>query len=562
MRKYFILTAVFALLTSMLFAQTENGELPYSFGKKGISQSVDVITTPKTDVDKLLREDATIMEKSRPLRTGIGYSENKSFENSGRKDITEDGGTLWRAQFVSEGAVMTYLVFDKLNIPEEAKLFIYSPDRTQVFGPYTNADMQEVGKFETDNIIGDELIVEYYEPAGAAFKGEANIAAVMHIYKDFLHVRKDDKGPIGDAEGNCHIDVVCPDAQGWEYPIKSVVCIGITAYYYDDETHQWGWGSFLCSGAMVNNVRMDKTPYVLSADHCVAADDQTHKFYFNYQTNTCGGSTGGYKVANGGTIVARSNTSYTTQASDFLLLKITGNLNVTFRDSIVFAGWDRSGAISVGAGIHHPGGDWKKISFPLNVTAPTSGTYANKYYVVRWRTNPNKGVTEQGSSGSPLFNFKQQIIGTLTSGMSYCDYPQGTDNYGRMSYHWTNNNNASADRKLQPWLDPDNTGVYTLPSMKYDGTVVTGIEDYDLKTYTFDIYPNPAQDGLVTIQGEFLPETAVCNVYNMMGQLVMSNIVTTEATFTLNVSSLENGVYFIELVGSERNYKSKLVIAR
>ena len=550
------------MLTSMLFAQTENGELPYSFSKKGISQSVDVIMTPKTDVEKLLREDAVIMEKSRPVRTGVGYSENKTFDNSGRKDITEDGGMLWRAQFVSEGAVMTYLVFDKFNIPAEGKLFIYSPDREQVFGPYTNADVQEVGKLETDNIIGDELIVEYYEPANAAFKGEINIAAVMHIYKDFLHVRKDDKGPIGDADGNCHIDVVCPDAAGWQNPVKSVVCISITAYYYDSDTHQWGWGSFLCSGAMVNNVRMDKTPYVLSADHCVAADDETHKFYFNYQTSTCGGNTGGYKVANGGSIVARSNTTNSMQSSDFLLLKITGTLSPVFRDSIVFAGWDRSGAISIGAGIHHPGGDWKKISFPLNVTAPTSGAYANKFYVVRWRTNPNKGVTEQGSSGSPLFNFKQQIIGTLTSGLSDCSYLQGTDNYGRMSYHWTNNNNSNANRKLQPWLDPDNTGVYTLPSMKYDGTIVTGIDDHDIQTYTFEVYPNPAKDGFVTIQGEFIPETAVCNVYNTMGQLVMITTVTTDANFTLNVNALQNGVYFIELVGSERNYKSKLVIAR
>ena len=36
----------------------------------------------------------------------------------------------------------------------------------------------------------------------------------------------------------------------------------------------------------------------------------------------------------------------------------------------------------------------------------------------------------------------------------------------------------------------------------------------------------------------------------------------TEATFTLNVSGLNNGVYFVELIGSERNYKSKLIIAK
>lgn len=557
MKKYFILTAVFALLTSMLFAQTETGELPYSFGMKGISQSVDVQMMPATNVEKLLNEDASVQEKSRPLRMGIGYKVDKTFDNAGRKDITEDGGMLWRAKFVSEGAVMTYLVLDKLNIPAEGKLFVYSPDREQVYGPYTNADIQEVGAMETDNIIGDELILEYYEPANAAFKGEINIAAVMHVYRDFLGVRDDSKGPIGTADGNCHIDVVCPDAQGWNYPIKSVVCIGITAYV----PSEGGYAGFLCSGATVNNVRMDKTPYVLTADHCIESDNQTHKFYFNYQTYDCGGNTGNYKVANGGTIVARSNTTNSMAASDFALLKITGNLSVTFRDSIFFAGWDRSGASSVGSGIHHPGGDWKKISFPQSISAPTSGQLANKYFVVHWKTNPNKGVTEQGSSGSPLFNANQLIIGTLTSGSSYCDYPQGTDNYGRMSYHWTNNNNSNNNRKLQPWLDPDNTGVMYLPGMKYDGSVV-GIQDHNLKATTFDIYPNPAQDGFVTVQGEFMSEEAVCNVYNTMGQLVMSRTVTTDATFTLNVSSLENGVYFVELVGSERNYKSKLVIAR
>jgi len=556
MRKIITLTAIFVVFTSMLFAQTETGELPYSFGKKGISQSIDVQASPKTDVAKLIHEDELIQEKSHPLRMGVGYNMDKTFVNSGRKDVMEDGGTLWRTRFVTEGAVMTYLVIDKFNIPAEGRFFVYSPDQKQVFGPYTNADVQEVGKLVTDDIIGDEMIVEYYEPANASFKGEVNIAAIMHVYRDFLHVKDDPKGPIGEAEGNCHIDVACPEARPWRYPINSVVCIGITA------TVNGQYLGFLCSGAMINNVRMDKTPYVLSADHCVENDAQTHKFYFNYQLNECNGTTGSYKVSNGGNIMARSNTTNTTAGSDFLLLKITGNLSPTFRDSIYFAGWDRSGAASVGAGIHHPGGDWKKISFPKSISVATNGVYANKYFVVRWQTNPNKGVTEQGSSGSPLFNNKSLIIGTLTSGSSYCDYTQGTDNYGRMSYHWTNNNNSNNARKLQPWLDPDNTGTTILSGMRYDGTVITGIEEHASAISTFEIYPNPTQDGNITIQGEFFPEMAVCNIYNAMGQLVMTRNVETDATFTMNVNGLNNGIYFIELIGSERNYKSKLIISK
>lgn len=557
-----ILSVVLTVFTSILCAQKETGELPYSFGKKGISQMIDVKTTPMTDVEKLLQDDARLQEKSHPLRTGVGYSMNSTIKNSGRTDITEDGGMLWRVEFVSEGAVMTYLVFDKLDIPEEGKLFVYSPDKKQVFGPYTNADMQEVGKMVTDDIIGDEIIVEYYEPANASYKGDLRIASVMHVYRDFLHVLDAEKGPIGNADGSCHINVACPEARVWRYPINSVVCIGITAYYYDSEIQQWGWGSFLCSGAMINNVRMDKTPYVLSANHCVEADDQTHKFYFNYQTTECNGTTGNYRVATGGTIVARSNTTNTYASSDFLLLKITGFLGPTFRDSIFFAGWDRSGAASLGACIHHPGGDWKKISFPKNVANATYGQLANKYFVVTWRNNPNKGVTEQGSSGSPLFNGNSLIIGSLTSGSSACNYLNGTDNYGKMSYHWNNNGTSDVTKKLQPWLDPDNTGTVVLQGMRYDGTIITGIEEHEQSISTFEIYPNPASDGYITIQGEFIPETALCNIYNAMGQLVMSKEVTTDASFSLNVNTLDNGVYVIEVVGSERNYKSKLIISR
>jgi hypothetical protein len=557
MKKILMLFVILAMATSMLHAQEAPTELPYSFGKKGISQSIDVKTMPQTDNEKLLREDALNQDKSQPLRAGVGFAVNATLDNSGRKDITPDGGMLWRTKYESKNALLTYLVFENFNIPDEGKLFIYSPDQQQVYGPYTNQDVQSTGRFETDNIEGDALIVEYYEPANASFKGEFTIAAAMHVYRDFLNIHSNEKGPHGEAEGACHIDVACPDAQSWHYQTNSVVCISMSA-----ETSQ-GWAMFLCSGAMVNNVRMDKTPYVLSADHCVSDENQTYKFYFNYQLDECGGTTGIYnRSAKGGTIVARSNTSNTYSASDFLLLRITGNIGMAYRDSIFFAGWDRSGSFSNGACIHHPGGDWKKISFVKSISAPTSGFEANRFFVVSWMTNPNKGVTEKGSSGSPLFNANGLIIGTLTGGSSYCYNPSGTDDYGRMSYHWYNNNNTNVERKLQPWLDPDNTGAYVLQGMTYDGSIITGVEDHLSNTSTFEVYPNPTQNGNVTIKGDFMAETAVCNIYNMMGQLVMTTQVNTDATFTMNVSTLQNGVYFIELIGSERNYKSKLVIAQ
>ena len=239
MRKYFILSVLFLLVSSVLIAQSETKLQPFSFGVKGLSQTVDVSIMPAADNEALLKEDALHQDKSLPLRAGIGYSVAKTLDNSGRKDILDDGSMLWRAEFVSKGAIMTYLVFDNFNIPEEAQLFIYSPDRTQVFGPYKNSDVQSVGKLVTDDIVGDEVVVEYYEPADASFKGAFEIAAVMHVYRDFLHTQTEVKGPHGEAEGTCHIDVACPEASGWQNPVKSVVCISITAYVAEEG----GWST-------------------------------------------------------------------------------------------------------------------------------------------------------------------------------------------------------------------------------------------------------------------------------------------------------------------------------
>ena len=72
------------------------------------------------------------------------------------------------------------------------------------------------------------------------------------------------------------------------------------------------------------------------------------------------------------------------------------------------------------------------------------------------------------------------------------------------------------------------------------------------------VFPNPVK-GELTVKAEGLQQVVV---YNAMGQLVMSQNVFTDATFTMQVGDLDNGIYFVELIGSERTYKSKLVIAR
>ncbi len=551
MKKSILLIALVIVSITMGFAQKQVVGKPYSFTHNNVSLDIDRIELPALDLKALQDEDAiNHVKNGTPMRIGVSNFVKLNTKNSGRTDILPNGDKLWRATVKSPGALMLCAYISNFNIPEGASFYIYSGDRQQLTGKYTQEDIQQHnGWLVSEDIFGDEITFEYYEPADVLYHGSFEIDHISQIYRDIAATRDNDaKGNLGDADGDCHINVVCAEADPWRDQVNSVVCIGIHS--------PAAGGDFLCSGAMINNVRRDKTPYVLSANHCLNGDnDCTFKFYFNYQSDDCTNEPSYVTLyrSNGGVVRATAglNTS-----SDFLLLEITGNISIAYSDDIVFAGWDATGTSSVGAAIHHPGGDYKKISFPRQISA-----YNTKYWKTYWYTGTNnKGCTEQGSSGSPLFNSNGHIIGDLSNGSSACDYTSGTDNYGKFSHSWTNNNNSNNAKKLQPWLDPDNTGTLVLDGMRYDGTPA-GIVERTAPTMNLNIAPNPS-NGMVTINGTFDSESGVCNVYNIMGMLVSSSNVTLSPSMTMNFSDLTNGAYFIEIISDNQIYKSKMIIAK
>src|SRR5204863_3860682 len=75
------------------------------------------------------------------------------------------------------------------------------------------------------------------------------------------------------------------------------------------------------------------------------------------------------------------------------------------------------------------------------------------------------GVTEPGSSGSPLFDNNHRVIGQLHGGPSACTQ-SGTnlsDYYGRFFRSWTGGGTNTT--RLSNWLDPLNTGQTTLDTL-------------------------------------------------------------------------------------------------
>jgi len=519
-----------------MYAQKNFGGLPLSFKKIYLSENVPKVEILVENLKTLKTKQNS--DKGTPYHIGNIKKLFYTMNNIGMTDILPDGSKLWRVSFEVKEATFLNISFKDFDIPENAELFLYTPDKKFLLGKFTAKSTLENQVFYTQSIPGERVVLEYYEPANTAFGGSFTIDEIAYGFADFF---KGGDLPFG-VSGSCQINVKCPEGESWENQINSVVCFQILT----------AKGVFMCSGALINNTRYDRMPYVYTANHCFE-NGGVEKFvtYFNYQTDNCKSVTGTFTHSAIGMEFLAYDTDI--QSSDFALLKIKGEIDSTY--DIYFAGWDRSTSIPTrGACIHHPSGDFKKISLPFSVDQGKSPY--SKYWEVYWIKKPNKGVTESGSSGSPLFNQNKLIVGSLCCGNSKCDNLNGSDYYGKLSYAWTNNYNSNSAKKLQPWLDPDNTG-----DMQCGGIPLSTKQSVFQLVKTLEIYPNPT-DGIITFGGLSLNESVKVNVYNILSKSIYTTSFTTAIENRLDLSFLKNGIYVLEIKIKNQVYSSKVVIVK
>ena len=171
--KKIILFFTFAFVATFIAnAQRDIVGTPYTFNHNDISLAVDRIDLPAFDKEELMAEDAIRTKEGAPMRIGAMHHVSYNFNNSGRKDILPDGSTLWRLTLHSPGAVAMAVFFSTFNIPEGATMHIYSGDRKQLTGTYTVKDVESNGVMPSEFIGGDEVTIEYHEPADVPFRGD------------------------------------------------------------------------------------------------------------------------------------------------------------------------------------------------------------------------------------------------------------------------------------------------------------------------------------------------------------------------------------------------------
>ena len=360
--------------------------------------------------------------------------------SDGSWETTDSETAIWRLRLHSNGARSLNLELARVRLPAGAQLWLYDSAGKVTQGPYTAAHVNRDGRLWTAAVAAEDAVLELRVPPSQRDAAHMQIVQVNHGYRDILKAGGESKS------GSCNIDTVCAQANAWRDDLRSVARITIG-------------GTYLCTGQLINNVRQDLTPFFITADHCLIGESDTPAesvvFYWNYATSSCGGAPDGSLEQNqsGSTFVA-DNT-----ASDFTLVRLAQTPPAEF--NIYYAGFDISGVPpQSGAGIHHPQGDEKRISL---YDTPATQAQANieGRTVDAWRVNWSQGTTEQGSSGSGLWNQDHRLIGVLSGGEASCDNRGGNDFYGRLDVAWTAEPQAAG--QLKAHLDPDDSGVTSVP---------------------------------------------------------------------------------------------------
>ncbi|MCI5148523.1 MAG: hypothetical protein D3916_03860 [Candidatus Electrothrix sp. MAN1_4] len=393
-------------------------------------------------------------------------------------DKCPDGGHTSTFIFTSAGAAALRIGITVNNLPRTSELRFFKKETVNntaefvVTGKEINKLIQLNKTADPDNkdadvywspvIEGESLGIEIYTPPDVepddvriAFSTLSHLAVSPFSSSDNQFIEQSIEQSYGESDA-CQNDATCFAA--W-LDMRNAVAKMV----YTDSG-----ATYTCTGTLLNDT--DTTtwkPYFISANHCIASQTvastlQTHWFF---ESSRCDGTTqnANYTTRNSGATLLWTRGTTTSQidtnqdASLFLLHDMPPA-------GVYYAGWDTSNIpVTNLTGIHHPMGDWKKISFCNN-----DGSYkcymdgagfsctpsdTGGFLGVKW----TDGGTEIGSSGSGIFNNNGELIGVLKGGNGVCG-EGGFSVYSKFSAAYSAGN-------LRQWLN-------TAPSSGGKGSIV------------------------------------------------------------------------------------------
>lgn len=432
---YVLLLAIIS--APILRAQIAKTTIPIEQVSRSVMPKQDNEYLKSKELERRSKE--LVPEFAVPLEVAIDPS------NEGTWETLPDDSKVWRIRIYSAGASSINLGFSKFRLPEGSQMYLYSIHQSHIQGPFSTVDNETHNEFWSPIIFGEEIVVELQLPV-TPDKYELEIAKVNHDFMGFET-----------ASQGCNIDVNCgiadgfPEIEAYRDVIQSVAMFSLN-------------GTQLCTGFLVNNARQDCTPYFVTGQHCGinAQSASSMVVYWNYENSRCRPINTAENRATGDGLLDVFNSGAIFRAeyqvADMELVELDDPVNP--KANAYFAGWNVAPTPpATSVCIHHPNTEEKRISF---ATAPS--------YLGNWFTDDlavengnhiiipfwDAGTTERGSSGAPLFNERNQVVGQLHGGLASCNN-QEFDSFGRWTTAWTGGGTRSSS--LQEWLDPDGIGL-------------------------------------------------------------------------------------------------------
>lgn len=497
------LAAALAMACGIASAATTGAIAPTSF--TGNFKSVDQVATARfaaQDLKTIAEEDALREAAGNPMRFAIAHDSSVDARSAGTWEQKGDR-SVWRYRVAAENTASWNFGFTRYHLPASARLFLYaSKDHEQLAGPY-DASHNELGQLWTPIIASSDVMLELDVATSERSKVDLLLGKINQGYRGFgtnskgyqqpgLHLNGDGKSacsPDAIKSGSCNMDVACLDsADPWNNPRRSVGAYTIA-------------GTDTCTGSLVNNTAGDRSLLFITASHCnVVANPAGIVVYWNFESPTCrtpGSAASGNALpkptttSSGSTFLGRTRNPFNSGdctngavCSDNTLVKLSGTADPAW--NLFWAGWDHtstgatcvpgptaSSTVGECAGIHHPNVDEKRITFVEQnfvIGGISGGT--NTHWHAFWDPTPPilpniiappptlpPGVTEPGSSGSPLYNASQRLVGVLSGGPSACGATGAnlSDFYGQLSVAWEGEGTPAT--RMKDWLDPTSSGA-------------------------------------------------------------------------------------------------------
>ena len=272
---------------------------------------VPIIEIPTIDFHAVEMEDADREAAGLAPRYAIPHSVTLSPGGSGLWEVLPNGDMQWRLRIESPLATSINLGFERWTLPHSADMTIGTSDGHVALRTFTSDDNRHHGELWTPPVPGDDILISIIVHPKERSAVEANVALTRinvgyRGFYDMVDIAR---------SGSCNYDVTCPETAGWEDEIPCVAAISTG-------------GSLFCTGFMVNNIRNDRDPLFITANHCGVNSGNAASLvtFWNYENDpavNCPGA--GNETGSLNQFITGSDFLQSGSASDYTIVRLNSS---------------------------------------------------------------------------------------------------------------------------------------------------------------------------------------------------------------------------------------------